>query len=277
MKNRLLLSAAGMLVALLSAPGANAQCPLATLSGTWVFSTSGFSSGYLNSPNLQGFQFLGSAGTFTASLGTDPGTLLPIGVLNITETAAVGNSSIARLETSRGRYQIDATCTGGTLTFYVGSRPVQFDFFFINSTEMYLVATQNGDVVTGTARLQTVSSCAGTQAAAVAGNFVFTFAGFQLAPPLFSEELASAGRFAFDGNGVVNVTQSAGLLNGNVRSEMERGTVLVNSSCTGGSMTFALSGRPIQFDFFFVNPNRLTLVGSYGSDIIIGDARRLGI
>jgi len=50
--------------------------------------------------------------------------------LNISETASI-NGSIARFEGAQGRYQLNDDCTGGTLTFYVGSRPVQFDFFLL--------------------------------------------------------------------------------------------------------------------------------------------------
>ena len=88
-------------------------------------------------------------------------------------------------------------------------------------------------------------------------------------------EVASAGRFTATGS-VLDVVQTGGVFGGNVRYEPSRGTIQVTSDCSGGSMTFALSGRPMLFDYYFADPNRIVLVGSIGGDIITGTARRFG-
>ncbi|MES1261890.1 MAG: hypothetical protein ABUS49_09145, partial [Acidobacteriota bacterium] len=207
MKNRIAFVLNGVMAALLLAPGASAACPaqpLTALTGTWAFSTDGFT--------IPAFLFLGSGGCFTAAPGVDKSGN-PIGVLSITETASI-NGQIARFEGAQGRYQLNDDCTGGSLSFYVGSRPVQFDFFFVNSGEMVVVASDNGDVVTGTARLVTGITCTATPSAAIAGTWVFDLEGFDLVRGF--PEVASAGRFVVAGN-VVNVLQTAGVYGGNVR------------------------------------------------------------
>ncbi len=256
----------GVIAALLIAPNARAACtaqPLTALSGTWVFSTEGFSIPY--------FQFLGSAGSFTATTGVDNNGL-PVGNLTIVETEGL-NGSIARVEPDKGHYQLNDACTGGTLNLFVGSRPEQFDFFFINSTEMVLVGSQNGDAISGSARLRSPLTCTASPLAAIAGTWVFRFDGFDLTRGF--PEVASAGRFTATGS-VLDVVQTGGVFGGNVRYEPSRGTIQVTSDCSGGSMTFALSGRPMLFDYYFADPNRIVLVGSIGGDIITGTARRFG-
>ncbi len=128
---------AGVIAAMLVTPNAQAQCPLSTLAGTWVFTTDGLTSPY--------FQLLASGGRFVATVGVNKAGS-PVGLLGITQTLAV-NGSITRLETDPGSYQLFDDCSGGTLTFNTGSRPVQFDFFFINATEIQMVGTNNGDIV----------------------------------------------------------------------------------------------------------------------------------
>jgi len=177
------------------------------------------------------------------------------------------------LLTDIGRYQLNADCTGGTLTFYASSRQVQFDFFLINATEMFIVGSNNGDVVIGSARLVTPLTCPANTLLAVAGTWVFSVEGFDLLRVF--PAIAAAGRMVANGN-VLTVTQTAGVFGGNVRLEVDTGRISVNNDCTGGSMSFAIGAHPIQFDFFFASADRMVLAGSTGGDIIIGEARRFG-
>jgi hypothetical protein len=269
---------------MLMSPHAQAQCPvvpLSTIAGTWVFSTDGFSAqaererlpapvevGYLE---LGASLLLSSGGRFTAAVGADTAGN-PLGILTITQTTAI-SASVTRLEANIGRYQLYADCTAGSLTFNVGSRPVQLDFFLINPTEMFLVGSNNGDIVTGSARLVPTLACPANPLLATDGVWVFSAEGYDLLR--IFPGVGMAGRMVANGN-VLIVTQTAGVFGGNVRLEVDAGRIFVNGDCSGGSMSFAIGGRTIQFDFFFANPSRMVLAGSTGGNIIIGEARRFG-
>jgi hypothetical protein len=129
-------------------------CPpnaLTGLQGTWVFSVDGFHF----PPTL----FLASAGRFTATIGTTlPGTnppspAVPIGFLDINQAVALDGSP-TRLESAvhGGHYALNENCSGGSLTFNTGSRPVQYDFWFNSPTSMVFVGSNQGDIVVGSAR-----------------------------------------------------------------------------------------------------------------------------
>jgi len=253
----------GAMAVMLMAPHAQAQCPLGALAGTWIFSVDGF--------QVPAFQFLSSAGRFVATVGTDRAGN-PQGILTITQTSAI-NSSITRLETDTGRFQFSDDCLGGTLTFDTSSRPIQFDFFLVNSGEMVLVGTNNGDVVSGTARLATALTCPANPLSAIGGTWVFSVEDFDLVRAF--PEITAAGRFVANG-AVLNVLESAGVFGGNVRLEASSGRVSVNDDCSGGTLSFSVAGRVIQFDYFFASANRILLSSSTSGNIITGEARRLG-
>ena len=247
-------------------------CPgLPVLVGAWAFSTDGF--------NFPPTRFLASAGVFVASVGTDRAGN-PIGLLAITQTTSLDGSP-TRQENDFGRFQINADCTGGTLTFNVSSRPVQFDFFFVNTSEIRLIATNSADIVEGSAKRIIAAGCPANPLDALTGTWVFSSEGFQFPPTAF---LAAAGRFIATpgldraGNpiGLLAITQTSARDGSTTRQEADAGRFQINSDCTGGTLTFNVSSRPIQFDFFFVSVNEIIFVGSNNADIVIGSARRFG-
>ena len=131
-------------VSLFMAPLAQAQCPASTtnplsvLVGKWTYDMDG---------QLQGGAAYAAAGQFVASIGTDRGGFT-VGRLTITQSASDG----ARQETDAGTYQIASDCSGGTLTFTLSQRPLQFDFWFDEDFgEIRFVCTSPGIAVRGSA------------------------------------------------------------------------------------------------------------------------------
>jgi hypothetical protein len=267
MKRNIIAAATFFAAGVLVAPSAHAQCPaipLSTLVGTWAFSAEGFQF----PPTL----FLGSGGRFVASI-----TAAGVGVLTITQTASI-DGNIVRQEVDAGRFQISDDCTRGTLTFNVSSRPIQFDFFFVNANEIVMVGSNSRDIVTGEATRVAAVACPADPLLSLSGTWVFSTEGFTFPPTRF---LGSAGRFvatinATTGAGVLSITQSTSVDGGPTRLETDAGRFQVDPGCAGGTLTFNTSSRPVQFDFFFVNANEILLVGSNNGDIVTGEARRFG-
>jgi hypothetical protein len=249
--------------------------PLQSLAGTWAFMTEGF--------QFPPTAFLGSAGRFVATVGTDKAGG-PLGLLSITQTASIDGSTV-RLETDAGRYQVHGDCSRGTLIFNVSSRPAQFDFFFVNRNVLYYVGSNNGDIIRGIARRVGAGfenpSCPAQPLQALAGTWVFTTHGFSFPPTVF---LASAGRFEAtvgtnrngDPTGVLTITQTASIGGGPARLEVDSGRYQLRGNCSGGTLIFNVSSRPVIFDFFFVNENTIFLAGSNNGDIVTGTAQRAG-
>jgi hypothetical protein len=127
------------------APQAHAQCPtgttnpLSVLVGKWTFDMDGV---------VQGGVPYAAAGQFTAFIGAIPGDARVLGRLSVTQSSSDG----ARQEIDVGTYQVLGDCSGGTLTFTLSQRSLQFDFFFDeNFGEIRFVATTPGVAVKGTA------------------------------------------------------------------------------------------------------------------------------
>lgn len=274
MKHFLMLVATCFAAGVLLVPAAQAQCPaqpLDALAGPWTFSTDGFT--------LPPIGFLASAGRFVATVGTNRNGQ-PLGILQITNSGSI-NGSPTRLEVDAGRFALNADCTGGTLTFNLSSRPVQFDFYFVNADEIVLVGSNNADIVLGSAKRIAPPACPAQRLEALAGTWVFSVKGFSFVRQFF---VASAGRFVAsvgtDRNGgplgQLLITASSSVEASPVRLERDAGRFQVNANCTGGTLTFNLSSRPIQFDFFFAGANDIVMVGSNNGDIVWGSARRFG-
>jgi hypothetical protein len=92
--------------------------------------------------------------------------------------------------------------------------------------------------------------------------------------------LAAAGRVVATispaGAGVLAITSSSGVNGTTTRLEKDAGRFQVNSDCSGGTLTFNISSRPAQFDFFFVNFAKIVFVGTNNGDVILGKAERFG-
>lgn len=255
---------------------AQAQCPvpgapLQALVGTWGFSTQGF--------QVPFFHFLAAAGRFTASINPTTGR----GVLTVTATSSL-DGSIVRQEVDAGNFQVDDDCTGGTLRFNLSSRPIEFEIYFVNADEITLVANTNRDAVVGTAKRVVPVACPAVALQALAGTWIFSTDGFTVLPRGDNQILTSAGRFvatvALDrgGNlaGVLAISATSSLDGSSTRREQDAGRFQVNTDCSGGTLIFNLSSRPVQFDFYFSGPNSIVMVGIRNGDIVVGSARRFG-
>lgn len=269
--------AVALLVAAAVSPSAQAQCPvpgapLQALVGTWAFSTQGF-----QTPVDAGF--LAAGGRFTASISPTTGR----GVLTVTATTSL-NGSIVRQETDAGIFQVDDDCTGGVLRFNLSSRPIEFEIYFVNSDEIALVSDTNRDAVVGTARRVIPAPCPVVALQALAGTWVFSTNGFGPTNVGQTAILASAGRFvatvATDrgGNlaGVLAISATSSASGSSTRREQDAGRFQVNADCSGGTLIFNLSSRPVQFDFYFSGPNSIVMVDIRNGDIVVGSARRFG-
>jgi hypothetical protein len=99
---------------------------------------------------VQGGVPYAAAGQFTAFIGVIPGAPAgtpAVGRLTITQSSSDG----AKQEVDAGTYQIFADCSGGTLTFNLSTRALQFDFWFDeNFGEIRFVATTPGVAIRGT-------------------------------------------------------------------------------------------------------------------------------
>jgi hypothetical protein len=229
--------------------------PLLALTGTWVFSVQGFTGPATNA--------LGAAGRFTATIDTDQNGD-QVGVLKITQSSGIGDQS-TRLESDIGAFQINSDCSGGSLTFNLSTRPVQYDFFFVNTDEIALISTNRGDVVDGSAERVDAGlenpSCSGNPIQPFTGTWTFLIEGSSLGPP---GGLASAGRsqlsVAADRTGqplgtltTVHTTSANGtttrLVNGG-------GSFQPNSECSGGTLTFTSAILSGQADVFWINRHK---------------------
>ncbi len=151
MKRYITLFALCLLAAFVAAPQAHAQCnagPGNPLTGTWTYHTEGAS---LFSTTPPVFFVYVSGGRFTATSGVDVHNN-PVGLLSVIATTN-RNLSMFRLGQSRGTYQINADCSGGSLVFMDGEANIQFDFWFAaGNTEMYWVTNELGVLATGVAK-----------------------------------------------------------------------------------------------------------------------------
>jgi hypothetical protein len=296
--------------------------PLSGLAGNYTFQVEGIS------PHA-----FGITGTMNASIGANRvGT--PVGVLRITATSFFGNSvlgpwgptgpigpvqdrkpaaassegreaSVTRLETDIGSFQVNSTCTGGTLTFNLSSHPMQYDFWFLDGgRRLSLVSTINGLEATGIA----VAGPSGCPAGLtdplqlLPVRWTFTARGgsplIQTGPvgPIFNsvrgavldtgldDPYAIAG-FWNASVGVNRANVPVGLLaitatsnlgfGGSVtRREADAGSFQANANCSGGTLTFNLSSRPVQFDFWYVDGfQKLYFIATNGMPVL-GEASR---
>lgn len=264
MKRCLLVIATSLLADVLLVPSAQAQtCPanrLQLLTGQWAFSIEGFT----RTPD----RAVVSAGRFVANAQ---------GLLSITASSNIQGSPV-RLETDAGRFQVSAGCKGGTLTFNLSSRPMQFDFFFAGPDEIILIGSNNGDIVRGSAKRVAPAACPADRLLALAGDWSFSIDGFFVPAPRF---LAWVGRFtASVGSnrtgapiGELLITSSSSADGSPVRLETDAGRYQINADCTGGTLTFNLSSRPMQFDFVFTAQGQIAFVSTNHSDILVGSAR----
>jgi hypothetical protein len=232
----------------------------------WTYSMEGFAIGS---------QPLASSGQFQASISTGkPGTLTR--VLNITNSSSQ-NGQITSQETDGGTYQINSNCSGGTLTFNLSTRPIQFDFWFAGFGRIAFISTTVGFTVHGTASASAIT-CPSNPLDALTGTWTYSTEGLTGAAVPFSSSglfLASTGA-GRSGNvtGLLNITNTSSQ-NGLITSqEVDGGSFQVNANCSGGTLTFNLSTRPLQFDFWFIDDHEIRFVSTSAGFTIRGTATR---
>jgi len=110
-------------------------------------------------------------------------------------------------------------------------------------------------VLASATRAQPLPTCpngAASPLQALAGTWTFSAQGVGPSTVPFSSTgtfLASISSRAGSPTGILAITQSS---SGLARLEKDAGTYQVFPDCSGGTLTFNLSSRPITFDFWFV-------------------------
>jgi len=231
--------------------------PLSRLSGPWTYNAQAITS---DNPGSN----YATTGRFVASTGVDRAGS-PLGVLNINATSLFtvfggGSGSSTRLEDDLGRFQIFDDCTGGTLTMNLSSFPLQYDFWFYNNNQsIYFISTSPGRGVLGSANL-------GVAGCPLGLTDLLTFSG------LYSAKIQQIPNFAGEAYGLVGLlaanvgrnlagnpfgqlailaTSTLGNEGSVARTESDAGRYQVTADCLGGTLTFNLSSRPAQYQFYF--------------------------
>ena len=243
--------------------------PLSGLAGNYVFQIEG----------VQPYTY-GITGVFNASTGFDRGGNT-VGVLRITASSILGNSffdpfslgfpaSYTRLETDAGKYTVNADCRGGSLIFNLSSRPMQFDFwFFDGGRQIYIVSSLAGRPATGRAAVGTNGCPAGLPNPLNLLNGNSTFSAHGIESPISIRrgqpgypDYAIAGvwnattgldRIGPVGGLAITATSTLGIEGSVARLESDAGRHQANADCSGGTLHFNMSSRPVQFDFWYAD------------------------
>ncbi|MBY0507540.1 MAG: hypothetical protein K2X03_26740 [Bryobacteraceae bacterium] len=227
--------------------------PLTLLSGSYAFNLRGdlnfFPSSYA------------ASGRFEASLGQGVAGN-PLGVLAITQTSSQGDlHRVTRLESGPGRFQVNADCTGGTLTFNLGSLPQQFQFYFrAGFQELDVISTSNRFIL-GVVSRASAAGCPANPLSLLSGINAWTFNAQTSVKNALDADFSIAGRFVAANSGTLAINATSLLLDGSqfpgaIRLEGDAGTFQIFPDCTGGTLTMNLSSFPMQYDFWFYNNGR---------------------
>ena len=130
----------------------------------------------------------------------------------------------------------------------VGSTPVQFDGYIVDSNHIQLVENDGYGVTGGTAFAQGSSTGTFTANSAFAGNFVYGFSGYN-----FLGNGADAGVITADGAGNLNNGQIDESLGGTVITDTLTGTYAVDNTGTGRvvvNTTFGTNGTGPSMIFY---------------------------
>jgi hypothetical protein len=210
-------------------------------------------------------------GRFVPTIGADRAGN-SIGLLAILATSSFDDPpSITRQEKDAGSYQINSDCSGGTLTFNLSSRPLQYQFYFRvgpNATIGLDIVGTSSLAIYGKADVATGPACSVSSLSALSGPWTFNVQ--TVAKATADSNWAGVGRFLAS-TGVDRAGNPIGLLSINATSiqttasggglsatrlENDFGSYQINSDCTGGTLTMNLSSFPMQYDFWFYNNNQ---------------------
>ena len=266
--------------------------PLSGLAGNYVFQIEG----------VQPYTY-GITGVFNARTGVDRGGNT-VGVLQITASSILGNSffdpfslgfpsSYTRLETDAGKYTVNANCLGGTLIFNLSSRPMQFDFwFFDGGRQIYIVSSLAGRPATGRAAVGINGGCAAfgvtNPLTLLNGNSTFSAHGIESTvrtargqDPFPNYAIAGAwnatnglDRIGPVGLLAITATSTLGIEGSVARLEADAGRHQANADCSGGTLHFNMSSRPVQYDFWYADGFQQMYFISTSGPAVLGWASR---
>ena len=256
--------------------------PLSGLAGNYVFQIEG----------VQPYTY-GITGVFNARTAVDRGGNT-VGVLQITASSILGNSffdpfsigspaSYTRLETDAGKYTVNANCLGGTLIFNLSSRPMQFDFwFFDGGRQIYIVSSLGGRPATGRAAVGTNGCPAGLTNPLILLNSNSTFSAHGIESPValrrsqdaFPNYAIAVDRLGPVGLLAITATSSLGVEGSIARLEADAGRHQANADCSGGTLHFNMSSRPVQYDFWYADGFQQLYFISTSGPAVLGWASR---
>ncbi|MBY0507987.1 MAG: hypothetical protein K2X03_29005 [Bryobacteraceae bacterium] len=275
----------GLLAATFLTSTLSAQCtpgPLSALCGKYTFQIEGIAPYVYGITGVMTASNNGATGvlsiTATSLLSDAPPPQRTGFGVNSNEKAVI--TGFIRLETDAGRYQINAAGTGGTLTFNLSSRPMQYDFWFLDGgRQLYIVSTLSGRAAVGRAAVAPSGCPAGLTNPLQLLNGPSAFLAHSIDPPpsygIAGLWVAStAPDRAGSTIGVLNLTATSNL-NGSITSqEGDIGRHQANADCSGGTLTFNLSSFPVQFDYWYVDGFTKLYFISTNALGILGEATR---
>ncbi|MBY0507627.1 MAG: hypothetical protein K2X03_27180 [Bryobacteraceae bacterium] len=225
--------------------------PLTLLSGSYAFNLRGDAASERSA--------YAASGRFEANLG----------VLAITQTSSQSSVHlVTRLESGPGRFQVNADCTGGTLTFNLGSLPLQFQFYFrAGFQELDVISTSNRYILGVVSRAST-AGCPANPLSLLSGIGAWTLnAQTYINDSDDPARFHIAGRLVASNSGALAINATSILMSNinsnSIRLEGDAGSFQIFPDCTGGTLTMNLSSFPMQYDFWFYNNGRsLYLISS---------------
>ncbi|MBY0506076.1 MAG: hypothetical protein K2X03_19320 [Bryobacteraceae bacterium] len=228
--------------------------PLALLSGPYAFN--------LRADNNIFRLAYAASGRFEASVAANQAGR-PIGLIAITQTSSQGDSHrITRLESGPGQFQVNADCSGGTLTFNLGSLPQQYQFYFRAGFQELDVISTSDRFILGVVSRASAVGCPANPLSLLSGIGAWTFNAQAQPKSRADANFSIAGRFvvAESGTLAINATSLRPAFEesspGAIRLEVDAGSFQIFPDCTGGTLTMNLSSFPMQYDFWFYNNGR---------------------
>ncbi|MFZ0797274.1 MAG: hypothetical protein WCA13_11995 [Terriglobales bacterium] len=221
----------------------------ASLTGTYVFSSSGVDSAVGAPINMAGAFAANGKGAITSGGAMD--VIDPEGPLATNEPITGGSYFV----NSDGRGQVGLTTAAGTFVLD----------FVLTSTSHGLVTEFDGNGTgSGTLDLQTAL----TGQSQLAGPYAFTLGGFDGGGNPF----ASVGAFTLDQSG--NITTGTGVQdfndNGSLISDLSvAGTAIVGSGSAPGTITLTSSSQ--SFDFYPIDAAHFKVIETDNTDFLSGD------
>ena len=221
----------------------------ASLSGPYAFSLSGTNT----------FGFFAIAGSFQANGNGS----LSGGVLDLNS----GGGVFANLPFT-GSYTVRANGQGAA-TLFTSIQNFNFDFVVISSQRALVIRFDNNATASGTIDQQTAAAFSN---AALAGTFAFNLAGIDAGTNIFM----SAGSINNDGAGNIMSGVQDNNDNGALFTNLAlSGSYAISSTATGrGVMQLKTSLGNLNFAFYVVDGNHLTLTETDGVPVLAGEAFR---